>query len=264
MKISFIGAGNLASHMAIALTEATHQIVGICTRTAASGEVLAKRIGLGREHTTTNLSELNAAEAYIIAVPDEQLPIVVSSWPERLKGGVVIHTSGSTNVNVLCSLSENYGVLYPMQTFSKDKNLDFKSIPCFIEGSNEKVLTILERLAASVSRNVSQLASPERLLLHVAAVMACNFSNYLYTLAFDILDRHGIDPTCLLPLIDETAEKVHRLHPRDAQTGPARRGDVTTIRKHLYSLSKEPEGRALSSIYQIITQSILHSYISEE
>ena len=138
---------------------------------------------------------------------------------------VFMHTSGSVGMDVFDGLSDNCGVLYPMQTFSKDKTLDFKKIPCFIEGNNEASRETIMKLASTISDNVHYMTSDDRKWLHLAAVFACNFSNACYVVADGILRRNGLDFTVLRPLIEETVSKLGTLAPIDAQTGPAVRGD---------------------------------------
>lgn len=252
MTITFVGAGNLASHLAPALARSGHEVICVYSRTMMSALELAERVGQ-RSFATDDLQQILPAEAYIISIKDDAIPEVVAAWPEGCRKGVIMHTSGTTGMNILNGAGEHVGVLYPMQTFSKNKSLDFNKIPCFVESNDKYAYSVVKKLADSVSANVSELNSTSRRMLHVGAVFACNFSNHLYALAFEVLERNGIDPKCLIPLIDETAEKLHRLHPHEGQTGPARRGDQLTISQHQESLEEQKE---LLNIYNIMTESI--------
>lgn len=256
MTISFVGAGNLASHLAPVLAQAGHSILSIFSRTIESASLLAERVGQGSS-VTTNLETISTADIYIISVRDDALPEVISHWPKHCRQGIVLHTAGTIAMDVLAPISEHYGVLYPMQTFSKDKALTFCDIPCFIESNDTHTVEILKQLALSVTPKVQHLSSDERRKLHLAAVFACNFSNHMVALAHELLTPLGIDPACLLPLIDETAQKLHHLSPHDAQTGPARRADATVMQAHFDALTDNPE---LQHIYKILSDSILRRY----
>lgn len=252
MTITFVGAGNLATHLAPALAAAGHQIVGIFSRTLTAAERLCQIVGQGSE-VTNDIASLTPADLYVISVTDTALSDIASAWPWHCRDGIVIHTSGSVPMNVLQSTGERYGVLYPMQTFSKDKTLSFIDIPCFIEGNNEEVLSKIYEVASGISNNVSELNSDDRRYLHMAAVFACNFSNHMVALAYEMLEQHHVEPKCLLPLIDETCIKLHHLHPHDGQTGPARRRDEGVISQHLEALKDNPE---LYDIYTFMSESI--------
>lgn len=259
MTISFVGAGNLGTHLAFALQAAGHDIACVCANTQASADTLVKRLKLPQECAVTEIGMLKPADLYVLAVPDRVISDISSAWPSVLRQGVVVHTSGATPMDELRTTGLRYGVLYPMQTFSKSKDVDFKSIPCFVEGCDTEVVKTLVAVGQSVSDVVRELDSTNRCLLHVAAVFACNFTNHLYTLAFDLLERQGIDPKCLIPLIDETAEKIHTIHPQNAQTGPALRKDLTTINRHLEGLSNVSSKDTLTAIYQQLTKSIIEN-----
>lgn len=149
--------------------------------------------------------------------------------------------------------AHRYGVLYPMQTFSKDCPVDFKEIPVFVEASAPDVLAQTEQLARSVSDRVEEMSTERRRRLHLAAVFACNFVNHCYALAADVLGRDGIPFDVMWPLIDETARKVHRLSPVEAQTGPAVRYDRNVMDRQCAMLDGEPERKAL---YEMMSRSI--------
>lgn len=262
MKLSIVGAGNVATHLVPNLLRAGHDIVCIYSRTmdsaVALGEVVAEARGAGSlPLLTCDLQRLMPADAYIIAVKDDAIASIVNHWPQQCRGGVVVHTAGTIPMSVLFPLAGHIGVLYPMQTFSKHKTLDLSKISVFIESNDKVSEKVVKTLAESLSDKVTTLSSADRRHLHLAAVFACNFSNHLVALAYRILERHHISPQCLLPLLDETVEKMHHLHPLDGQTGPARRHDHEVMTAHLETLSSDPE---LQHIYRMLSDSIERQY----
>ena len=150
-------------------------------------------------------------------------------------------------MNVFEGLAKNYGVFYPLQTFSKRKPMDFSSIPCLIEGVNEFSEDVLLQMARALSHDVRLTTGADRRIVHLAAVFGCNFVNLCYSLANETLKRRGLDFGLLLPLIDETAAKVHRLLPKDAQTGPAVRMDKAVMERQM-SLIDDAEERRLYAL----------------
>lgn len=262
MKLSIIGAGNVATHLVSGLLCAGHDIVCIYSRTMASavalGEVVkATREADGLPMLTCDLQKVQPADAYIISVKDDAISEIVNRWPMQCRGGVVVHTAGTIPMSILSPLAGHIGVLYPMQTFSKHKLLDFSKISIFVESNDETSEKVVRALAEGLSDKVETLSSEDRRHLHLAAVFACNFSNHLVALAFQMLERHNITPQCLLPLLDETVEKMHHLHPIDGQTGPARRHDREVMNAHLEALASESE---LQHIYRMLSDSIERLY----
>lgn len=254
MKITLIGAGNLATNLGKALRKAGHAIVQVYSRTRQSADQLAERLGAT---ATTDLAAVTAdAEVYVIAVKDSVLPAVIKelSQVEPLAGKTFLHTAGSVPMSVFEGCFRNYGVLYPMQTFSKDKEVEFSEIPIFVEGSNDGVTARTRQLAESVSQRVEECSSEQRRMLHLSAVFVCNFVNHCYALSAKLLERHGLSFDVMLPLIDETARKVHTMHPAEAQTGPAARNDTNVMDAQMKLLSDLPEVREL---YRMMSQSIL-------
>ena len=161
------------------------------------------------------------ADIYIFSLKDSVLQSAIEKVCKHNTNKVFLHTAGSMNMQLFEGYATRFGVLYPMQTFSKNRPVDFKSIPCFIEASNSKTLECIRSLALSISEKVYILSSHDRKYLHLSAVFACNFVNHCYEIAAGILHQHDIPFEVLQPLIDETARKIHMLSPRDAQTGPA-------------------------------------------
>ncbi|MCU4176784.1 Rossmann-like and DUF2520 domain-containing protein [Carboxylicivirga sp. N1Y90] len=249
MNIVLIGSGNVATQLGLALVKRGHRISQVFSRTHTNAEVLANKLS---SKAISCKSELNLqAELYIVSVKDDALVEFIADLPE-LKG-IVCHTAGSVDVQVL-NRFDQYGVFYPFQTFTKEKQVDFKQVPILLEADNDKVYKCLLKLAESLSDKVSKASSQQRGQLHVAAVFACNFVNHMYRLSEDLLDDSGLSFELLNPLIKETADKVMSLSPRLTQTGPASRNDQLIIQKHMRLLKgNEP----FESIYKNLTESIL-------
>ena len=256
MKIVLIGAGNLATHLGKALHAAGHDMVQVFSRTMQSAETLASL--LDAEPLTDMAQVRDDADVYIFSVKDSALEQLIS----QLCGGekkVFLHTAGSMPMSVFREKALRYGVLYPMQTFSKQREVDFSIIPCFIEANDEFALKQIEGLAGQISHRVYQLSSEDRRYLHLSAVFACNFANHCYAASQELLQQHGIPFDVMLPLIDETAAKVHGMTPKEAQTGPAVRYDENVIGKQIRLLENQPY---FQKIYDCMSKSI-HELESE-
>lgn len=256
MKIVLIGAGNLATHLGKALHAAGHDMVQVFSRTMQSAETLASL--LDAEPLTDMAQVRDDADVYIFSVKDSALEQLIS----QLCGGekkVFLHTAGSMPMSVFRGKALHYGVLYPMQTFSKQREVDFSIIPCFIEANDEFALKQIEGLAGQISHRVYQLSSEDRKYLHLSAVFACNFANHCYAASQELLQLHGIPFDVMLPLIDETAAKVHGMTPKEAQTGPAVRYDENVIGKQIQLLENQPY---FQKIYDCMSKSI-HELESE-
>lgn len=256
MKIVLIGAGNLATHLGKALHAAGHDMVQVFSRTMQSAEILASLLDA---EPLTDISQVrDDADVYIFSVKDSALEQLIS----QLCGGekkVFLHTAGSMPMSVFRGKALHYGVLYPMQTFSKQREVDFSIIPCFIEANDEFALKQIEGLAGQISHRVFQLSSEDRKYLHLSAVFACNFANHCYAASQELLQQHGIPFDVMLPLIDETAAKVHGMTPKEAQTGPAVRYDENVIGKQIQLLENQPY---FQKIYDCMSKSI-HELESE-
>lgn len=251
MRIVLIGAGNLATNLGKALHGAGHDIVQVYSHTWDNAQRLATIVGGA---ATDDLSSIvSSADVYIFSIKDstlgEVIPQVVSGRADKL----MIHTAGSMPMSLFEGMALHYGVLYPMQTFSKSREVDFKVIPCFVEGNDSYALSAIAELASSVSDRVSELSSDDRRYLHLAAVWACNFTNHCYEVSAELLRKHGIPFDVMLPLIDETAAKVHDLAPIDAQTGPAVRFDENVIRAQSLLMRDNP---LLKDLYERMSMSI--------
>jgi predicted short-subunit dehydrogenase-like oxidoreductase (DUF2520 family) len=249
MKIVLLGSGNVATHLAKALKSKGEEIVQVYSQNLDNATLLAQSIA------TEAIGDLNEikqnADLYIISVKDDAIESVAKSLKNVT--GLVVHTSGTTDINILSSQVTKAGVFYPLQTFSKEKEVSFENIPLCIEANDESQLTILSNLAAKISREVYKLNGEKRKVLHLAAVFACNFPNHLYALANKILSQNDLDFEIIRPLIAETADKVMSNLPENVQTGPAVRADESTLNKHLSMLTDMPE---VQNIYQTLSDSI--------
>ncbi len=250
MKIVLIGAGNLATNIGKALAGRGHDLLQVYSRTAESAERLA---ALLHSDYTTSLSEVkDEADLYLVAVKDSVLADVAEQLAKGHPDRFLVHTAGSMPMETLPT--RRRGVLYPMQTFSKEREVDFREIPCFIEASNAEDAEQLRTLAQTLSDKVYEANSEQRKYLHLAAVFCCNFVNHCYALSEKLLkEKGGLPFDVMLPLIDETARKVHELSPRKAQTGPAVRWDTNVMEKQLQLLEDKPE---LQDIYKALSKSI--------
>ena len=227
MEIVVVGTGNVATHLAPALQRAGHVVHVVPSR---------------------GIVQLPHAELYVVAVKDDALPAVVAQM-RRLASAPIVHTAGSVPASVAD------GVLYPMQTFSKARAVDFSSVHFFIEAATPALQDLLQAVAASVvgPRQVHQLDSEGRKRLHLAAVFACNFVNHCCTLAADVLRPAGVAFDVVLPLLDETVAKLHQMAPAQAQTGPAARHDQSVMQAHCQLLAEQPH---MQHIYNMLSQSI--------
>ncbi len=250
MKIVLIGAGNLATQLGLALSQTGQQMVQVYSRTAEHASELAAKLGCD---FTANIDKITPnADIYIISVKDDAIATLAEKVGRKAGQAIVVHTAGSIAMQVLQPHAQHYGVLYPMQTFSKNKRVDFKPIPCFIEASDEATLATIRTLAESVSQNVVPATSAQRKKLHLAAVLACNFANHCYRLAEKVLEEEQMDFKLFLPLIDETARKVAHLSPKQAQTGPMMRWDTGVMQMQMALLNDE----RTRQIYQLMAESI--------
>lgn len=248
-RITMVGAGNVATHLALAFAEKGYIIQQVFSRTEESAKVLAEKTGASY---TTNLRDLASDSGlFILSVSDHALEEIIEN--SSFGASLVVHTSGSTPMKVFRDKVINYGVLYPLQTFSKDRQLNFSTIPLCIEANTPANLVALNHMCSLLSQQVIFMNSRKRLNLHLAAVIACNFSNHLYSLADKVLKEHNLSFDLLQPLIIETAEKAVHYGPSQVQTGPAVRKDIKVIKKHIELLSFSPE---LQKIYDLLSKSI--------
>lgn len=248
MKIVFIGAGNLATRLSLAMQRVGMQIGQVYSHTEASARRLATRLGCP---WTNDLSALQEdGDLYVFSLKDTVLSDVISKV--KPNNGMWVHTAGSMPMSVFEGYAQRFGVLYPLQTFSKGRNVNFDVIPIFLEANTDKNADYLKNIASALSENVRFMSSEKRRSLHLAAVFACNFTNHIYTLSYKLLENESIPADVLLPLIDETVSKIHSMPPAAAQTGPAIRYDENVINKHLAMLD-DPD---MQAIYRLLSQSI--------
>lgn len=257
-RIVLIGAGNVAHHLAPALLNAGLNLCQIYSRSIESARELGKKTGI--TYTADLFAVYPDCDVYIFCVSDDVLPSLFKSLRINKKA-LVLHTSGSVPLSVFGSGFENYGVLYPLQTFSKKRALNFREVPLCVEASNEFSRKVVLSLAEKLSERVQEISSDKRKKLHLAAVFANNFTNHLYGMAGKMLEEEGLDFSLLRPLIFETAHKVMLLSPEEAQTGPARRGDESILSMHK-SLLKNDKKRLM--LYTLLSDSIKETLVKNE
>ncbi|MEH6306389.1 F420-dependent NADP oxidoreductase [Olivibacter sp. CPCC 100613] len=256
MEIVILGSGNVATHLAFALKKAEYHIKQVYSRDLNHAKYLAD--GIGAEPVDSLRYITTEADVYIIAVRDEAIFEVASEL--RLRNKILLHTSGSTDMEILKPFSSSYGVLYPLQTISKEVELDFSKVPLILEFSDQRTKEEILNMAFKLSPIIHEYSSEQRRCLHLAAVIACNFSNYLYAIAHNFLAEKKVDFDLLKPLISETAHKIQNYDPNEVQTGPAVRNDNNIIRKHLALLDEHPNWQ---QIYELISEDIVRKYGQE-
>ena len=250
MRITIIGSGNVATHLAAAFKNAGHRLVQVYSRDMQNAALLAYHVGA---EAIDNLDHINPeTDLFIISVKDDAILAIAETLTKYQT--LIVHTSGATHIEALLAFTDNAGVFYPLQTLSKNKEVNFLTVPLCIEGANELITRELEQLAQTISNNVYRIDSAQRKILHLAAVFACNFPNYLYGIAQQLLAQHNMEFSILRPLILETAQKVQDHLPGEVQTGPAIRNDQTTMTSHLQMLNDMP---GLKEIYSLLSQEII-------
>lgn len=253
IQLVILGAGNVASQLVSAFSQSDKiNVVQVYNRSILPLEKLDFK-----GNKISDIAQLAKADCYIIAVSDD----AVSTLSEKIpfKNKLVVHTSGSVSIEDL-STNNRRGVLYPLQTFSKEKKVDFTEIPFCIEAENEGDYQLIEKIARTISHSVYKINSLQRKKLHLAAVFVCNFVNYLYQIGYEISRENGFSFDILKPLIKETAHKIEDAAPKDVQTGPAKRNDQKTMAKHIEMLDL-PEQK---QIYQLLSQAIINSHGRKE
>ncbi|MCX2679321.1 DUF2520 domain-containing protein [Galbibacter sp. EGI 63066] len=248
-----LGGGNIAHHLFVVIRELTSvNLIQCYNRNIEAIKSFEKHLEI-----TDDLNKLKDADLYIIAVSDNAIAEVSATLP--FSDRLVVHTSGSMPMNELAEKNRR-GVFYPLQTFSKEKPVDFSEIPICLEAENQKDLNTLKTLANALSDKVYEMNSHQRKTLHIAAVFVNNFVNHLYYIGNDLCEKDKIPFEILHPLIKETSEKLMKVNPKEAQTGPAIRNDIKTINSHLDQI----ENNAYKDIYKILTASIINTYGREE
>lgn len=253
-KIVIVGAGNVAFHLTRALLENTLNVVQIFNRTLEKAQDLANNYNI---KYTDKISEIEKADIYIICTSDKAIPEI--SYYIPFEDCLVVHTSGATPITALKGKYRK-GVFYPLQTFSKNKNIKYDEIPFLVEAENINDQNELISLGKRVSEEVYVMPYEKRLPVHMSAVWASNFTNHLYYIAGEICKKQGIPFNILVPLIKETVDKIqNNMSPFEAQTGPAKRQDEEIINKHLQILESDPNSTRYQ-IYKLITESIIKTY----
>ncbi len=246
ITVSIIGFGNVAQHLAAACYKNPHiSLLQLYSRKRNPISILPFEVDF-----IHHLEELKAADLYIIATSDSAIIAISENLP--FENRLVAHTSGSVSMNDLSNKNRK-AVFYPLQTFSKNKKLDFENVPICVEAESEADYQILKNFAELMSPKVFPITSDQRKSLHVSAVFVNNFTNHLYHIADQICAEQNVSFEILKPLIVETAAKILTLTPNDAQTGPAKRNDAETINMHLDFLGAGNR----NDIYQLLTDSII-------
>ena len=249
-SIVLIGSGNVATCIGRNARRCGMTVKSVLSRSENHARKLAGLLGAAY---TTCFADLPCdADVYVVAVRDDALDDVVKELP-RVDGALFIHTAGCREMDVFKGFEALYGVMYPMQSFSQGRDLDFKEIPCFLEANDEQSQRLLNVFASALSNRLYQLNTEKRKRLHLAAVFASNFTNRCFVESARLLKKIGLPFDVMLPLIDETVDKVHTLSPEDAQTGPANRGDKQAV---------EMEGKLiddvlLKELYDLMSENIL-------
>lgn len=252
-RISFAGSGNIAWHLSTALYKAGFEIKSIFSRNTESAGLLAAAVGA---KPVVSVFEIDSdTELLILALPDQIIP----EFSEDLKKngrfkGIVAHTSGTQSLEAISKDHSMAGVFYPLQSFTRNSAPDISVVPFCIEGSSHLVAETLAVVARTLSADVRFIDSAQRASIHLSAVFACNFSNYLYAVSDCLLSRSNVDPNILLPLIRETAGRLKGGNAASLQTGPAFRRDWSTIEKHMSMLQQNQD---LSGLYKTISNLIV-------
>ena len=248
--IVVLGSGNVATHISMAFHSVGLKIVQVYSRNLECAKELADKVDA--QYTSDLASITDEADLYLFAVSDSAIQNVLDNkdWP----GKILAHTAGSVSIDIFKPYSENFGVIYPLQSFSKNRKIDLSEVPFFIEASSEEIVDILESLIREISNNIYRLSFEEREILHLAAVFASNFSNHMYAIADELLRKNNIPFNYLQPLVNETSAKAFELGPKASQTGPAVRNNFDILKKHMGLLNSEPDWQKL---YKFISDNII-------
>lgn len=250
MRIVLIGSGNVGTHLGVALKARGYSIIQVHSARFEHSQELAKQLEAQAVKELSNIAP--DADIYVICVKDDSISSVLTQL--KIHSGLVLHTSGATDIAVFKDKFSAFGVLYPLQTFSREVAVDFSNIPLLIEANNSHSLKTITTLANSLSSNVQICSSPQRMAVHIAAVFACNFTNHCYAFAENILQQQHLNFQLLHPLIMETAKKAMLISPQQIQTGPAIRKDFNIINKHLQFLDINP---SLQDFYKLFSNHII-------
>ena len=250
--IFLIGAGNVGYHLGRHLVDRGCRVTGVFSRSIEKSQALSRRTGIPPCHTFNEVDP--TADLYLLAVSDTAIaPVARSLFQLGIRDKLLVHTSGATPSSALRPYSTRYGVFYPLQTFSRERAIDFSKIPLCVHANRPEDEAMLIRLGEQLSETAYRIDDRQRAVLHVAAVFVNNFPNHLFQIGYDILEQASLPFDLLRPLIEETAAKVQAHHPADMQTGPAVRSDQTTVDRHLAYLENQPQ---LRELYRLLTRHI--------
>ena len=248
-SISLIGSGNVATHLGLALKKNNYQITQVYSRTLVNAEKLA---GMLNAEAINNLSELKTVDLIIISVKDNAIIKVI----KKINNSPIVHTSGSVDLTIFSNKFKQYGVFYPLQTFNKNIDLDFSNIPICIETNDKEFELKIKQLANCISNTVICMTSEQRKQLHIAAVFSSNFSNHMFSIAEELLNKSGVEFSILLPLIQQTIKKLEKNKAKNVQTGPAIRKDTDILQDHLTNI----QDKNIREIYQKISENIIKEH----
>lgn len=256
LKVDFIGAGNLAWNLAPALENAGAFVKHVYSRNPENAHKLAQKLYEGQVKEDLDFSECNS-DLVIIAVADNAIEKITKELIVS-ENTIIAHTSGSIPLNVLgYSATPNIGVFYPLQTFTKGNQVDFSNIPFLVEGENNYTTKVLLGLAKMLSSNVSEVSSHQRQQIHLAAVFASNFTNWMLIKCERILKEANLDFKIVHSLITQSITNALEMGPINAQTGPAKRNDFEVLDKHIELLEKKPE---VQELYRMVSQQIIDQF----
>ena len=251
--VAIIGAGNVATHLGKAIAASGTRIVGVWSPHTEHARALAANLDCP---AFVSLEQLPQASLCIISVKDDALPDVarqVGYLYSKNANSIIAHTAGSMPIDILTSFHKRAAVIYPLQTLSRFRPVNFREVSLFIEGSTEQVVSSVKTFCSKLSDHVETATSLQRKRIHLAAVFACNFPNHCYAIAQQLLRESGLDERCIIPLVEETAHKLRTLPAAEAQTGPAVRRDTKVIAAQSEQLASHP---LWQSIYKAMSQSI--------
>ncbi|MEX0981440.1 MAG: Rossmann-like and DUF2520 domain-containing protein [Bacteroidales bacterium] len=248
-SVTIIGAGNVGWHMARAFHQTGIDVLDVVSGTQHHAEELAKMVSATPRTQIDGIAR--EPDLFLVCVNDDLINEIIGKFSG--KETLIAHTSGSTGTEIFQNAVENYGVFYPLQTFTRGNEMTYNTIPFLVEGSSPELVQQLKGLADRISGIVYEADSEARRKMHIAAVFACNFSNHLAAIAHDLLIEAGLKFELLHPLMEETIRKLKTMDPASAQTGPAVRNDIKTIEKHMITLEGRPEEQQL---YRLLTESI--------
>ena len=248
-SISFIGAGNVATHIATGLNKCGLTIIEVWSRNISNADLLANKV---KATVCRDLSKINKnIDLIIVSVKDDALISILNQIPKDLS--CIVHTSGSMDMKILNTHANNIGVFYPLQSFTKNEDISWEEIPICIEANNDKFSDQLFELGKILSKQVEYINSTQRVQLHIAAIFANNFSNYLFSLAYELSIKQHLPFSLLVPLIKQTANRLGNDDPFLMQTGPAKRNDDELIKKHIELLKGN---KAAKEVYEFLSEKI--------